>query len=201
MRVEPTTGGVRIPTREPVGQSGGDGGDTATLLGRLIDLVRGAKSMPLSTSILLSKDEVMELLNAALERLPGELYEARRILREREDLLNQAQHEAEDLLEAGRNQAARLVERTDIMRMARQASQRIVDEAKVEANRLRFEAEDYCDQRLAAFEALLDKTMKVVRGGRKKLADRVTPSGEIKRLATGETPIVDNGFFDQDQPD
>ena len=212
MRDDPTSGGVRLvrdgaeaespePLREAPGDeaSGGADQDTASLLKELLAIVQGAKSMPLSNSILVNRDEILEVVHEAINRLPRELFEARLILREREDYLARAQREAEKLIEAGQAQAARLVERTDIMRRARETAQRVVDEAQAEANRLRLAAEDYCDQRLGAFEALLDRTMKAVQGGRKKLADRISPSGEITRLATGESPVVDNGFFDQDR--
>ena len=45
--------------------------------------------------------------------------------------------------------------------------------ARDEARRLRLEAEDYCDQKLAAFEVVLDRTIKTVAAGREKLS--VTP--------------------------
>ena len=47
---------------------------------------------------------------------------------------------------------------------------RLVEEAEAEARRLRHEADDYIDQKLAGFEIVLDRTMTTVRNGRERLA-------------------------------
>ena len=64
---------------------GSDHPDTETLLRRVTDIISGAKSMPLSSSVMISKDEVLELLEEATTRLPDELRQARWLLREREE--------------------------------------------------------------------------------------------------------------------
>src|SRR3954470_22401108 len=81
---------------------GGDHPDTETLLRRVVDIIGGAKSMPLSSSVMISRDEVLELLEEAVNRLPDELRQARWLLREREEFLNKVQAEADDILAAAR---------------------------------------------------------------------------------------------------
>ena len=54
---------MTVPTPNvppPVG-----GGDTESLLRQLVDLVNNAKSMPLSASVLIAKDEFMAILDEA----------------------------------------------------------------------------------------------------------------------------------------
>ena len=133
----------------------------------------------------------------ALDRLPGELRDARWLLKERDEFLAARQREADQLLDDVRAQAERMVQRTEIVRQANQVAQRILEDAREEARRLRHEAEDYCDQKLAAFEIVLDRTIKTVKGGRAKL--QVTPlltgmvagtdeTGEHRRLADPSKP-------------
>ena len=57
------------------------------LLRRVVDLLEAARPMPLSTSVMIQKDEILELLDEALERLPEELRAARWLLKEREEFL------------------------------------------------------------------------------------------------------------------
>jgi regulator of protease activity HflC (stomatin/prohibitin superfamily) len=196
----------------PAPPTAGDAGypDSETLLRRVAEIINNAKSMPLSSSVLLNnKDEVLELLEEALERLPTELRQARWMLKEREEFLARVQHEGDEILDMARSQAARMVQKTDIVQEAQRVSQRTVDEARQEARRLRNEAEDYCDQKLAAFEIVLERTMKTVQAGREKL--QVTPlppsdaggDGSFGAIA-GEGSAADmaeaeEGFFDQDQ--
>ena len=68
-----------------------------------------------------------------------------------------------------RAQAERMVPRTEIVRQANQVAQRILDDANEEARRMRHEAEDYCDQKLAGMEIVLDRIMRTVQSGREKL--------------------------------
>ena len=59
-----------------------------------------------------------------------------------------------------------MVQRTEVVKAAEQRARQIVDAADDEARRLRHECEDYCDQKLASFEIVLERTMKTVAAGR-----------------------------------
>ena len=52
-------------------------GDAETLLRRAIDIVSTAPTMPLSSSPRIDRDEIIELLEESLHRLPDELRQAR----------------------------------------------------------------------------------------------------------------------------
>ena len=180
--------------------------DSETLLRRVVDIIANARPLPLSTTVRVEKDEVLELLEDALERLPDELREARWLLKERQEHLAKVQREGNEILEAARVRAERMVQRTEIVRAARHTATRTVEEARENARRLRLEAEDFCDQKLAAFEIVLERTAKIVQAGREKL--RVTPAtpGEDGSMGLpgpagdlGASPGVDEAFFDQDQ--
>jgi hypothetical protein len=173
--------------------------EAEALLRRVADLVGNAKPIPLSTTVRLeNKDEVLELLDEAIKRMPDEVKRARWLLKEREEFLAKTQREADELLNDARARAERMVQRTEIVREAERTAQRTVEEADEEARRLRHEAEDYCDQKLAAFEIVLERTMKTVQAGRERL--RVTP---LPFAAEGDVGAVDpdvpEPFFDQDQ--
>ena len=174
--------------------------DTEGLLRRAIDAVQGAKAMPLSASVLVSREELVGLLESALQRLPDELRQARWLLRERDDFLAEKGREAEALMEEVRTQAERMVSRTEIVRQANHVAQRILDDANEEARRMRHEAEDYCDQKLAGMEIVLDRIMRTVRSGREKLAATTPPAPEpVEVVRSGEEVRTEDGFFDQDR--
>ena len=180
------------------------GHDTEELIRRVIEIIDGTRTLPLSSSVKLdNKEEVLELLDDACQRLPEETKQARWMLKERAEFVAKMQREGEDILQAARLQAERMVQRTEIVREAQQAARRIVEEARDEARRLRLEAEDYCDQKLAAFEVVLDRTMKTVTAGRERLS--LTPSPVLEadgtRVAGAEDDDLlagEDAFFDQD---
>ena len=177
-----------------------EAGDAELLLRRVLDLVNAAPKMPLSSTVRLEKDEVVELLEEAVSRLPDELRQTRWLLKEREEYLAKVQREADDILAAARERAERIVQRTELVREAQRLSARILEEANDEARRLRHEAEDYCDQKLAAFEIVLERTMKTVQGGREKLQVAPIPTPAPAGAGISDADLENSGevFFDQD---
>ncbi len=176
--------------------------DAEGLVQRAVDIVGSAKAMPLSASVLVSRDEVLDLLHRALERLPDELRQARWLLREREEFLAEREREAEALMEDVRAQAEHMVSRTEVVRQAKQVAQRILDDANEEARRMRHEAEDYCDQKLAGMEIVLERILRTVQAGRQKLQATAPPAAEPAAPVGGggDEGAGEDGFFDQDQP-
>jgi regulator of protease activity HflC (stomatin/prohibitin superfamily) len=180
--------------------------DTETLLRRIIDILNGCRTLPLSSSVRLdNRDDVIELLEEASQRLPDELKQARWLLRERTEFLEKRQREADDILEAARVRAEGMVQRTEIVRESEHTARRTVEDARDEARRLRHEAEDYCDQKLAAFEIVLERTIKTVQAGREKLSVIPPPpaDGPEARVAgvdtADDTLASEDSFFDQDR--
>ena len=174
-------------------------GDAETLLRRAIDVIATAPTMPLSSSPRIDREEIIDLLEESLNRLPDELRQARWMLKERQDFVNKTRREANEMLEAARVQAERMVQRTEVVRAAEQRARQVVDTAENDARRLKLETEDFLDQRLASFEILLDKLSKTVGAGRQKLSigsggDQL---GEIRAEVDEDDPT--KGFFDQDR--
>jgi hypothetical protein len=180
-----------------VGPMGGAShvGDAETLLRRAIDIIASAPTMPLSSSPRIDRDEIIDLLEEALHRLPEELRQARWMLKERQEFVAKTRREADELLEMARVKAERMVQRTEVVRAAEHRARQVMDTAEADARRLRHETEDFLDQRLGSFEILLDKLQKTVAHGRQRLSigsprEQVEP--EVDEDPTG-------GFFDQDR--
>jgi cell division septum initiation protein DivIVA len=157
--------------------------DLSSRLHQLEELVRDAKSMPLSSSALLNRDEVLELIEQMKDGLPDEIKQARWIVKDREELLAKARRDAEAMVEQARQEQLRLASHEAVVQKANEESERIVQEAADDARRLRLEAEDYVDAKLAQLEGQLQRiledivasnqslsrTIDQVQGGREKL--------------------------------
>jgi cell division septum initiation protein DivIVA len=97
-------------------------------------------------------------------------------------------------LDEVRAEASRLVSRTEIARQAKAHAERVVADAEERGRAILHEAEDFCDQRLAQMEIVLDRLTKTVQSGRERLRPRIEPTGP-----TEDAEGVDEGaFFDQD---
>lgn len=168
-----------------------------TLIQQAMTTVTAAKAMPLSASVLVSREELLDVLQRALDRLPDDLRQARWLLREREEFLAERTREAENLMEEVKVQAERMVSRTEIVRQANLVAQRILDAANDEARRMRHEAEDYCDQKLAGMEIVLERISRTVQAGRAKL-QATAPVADAEPTADATDESEADGFFDQD---
>ncbi len=139
------------------------------LLEEAIEILAEARPLPMSTTVKVNRDELLHLLEQAQEKLPEELRAARWLLKERDDFVAKARQEHQDLIEEGRAQVGRMVERQQVVKAAELRARQIVAEAREEANTLKRQVEDYCDQRLASFEIILNRTTATVQKGRERL--------------------------------
>lgn len=167
--------------------------DFDQLLLELRDMIEHARTMPMSASVLVNREEALAVVEDLFAAFPEELRHARWLLKERDQFLAQARREADDIIDSARVQSERMVERTEIAREARRVAQKTVDDAGARARRLRLECEDYIDQKLAEFEVVLERTMAAVQNGRDRLQVSIEPLDE-------EPEDLDEGggFFDQD---
>ncbi|HEX7443883.1 MAG TPA: hypothetical protein VF320_08350 [Acidimicrobiales bacterium] len=156
------------------------GAETEEILLQLRDIVDAARPVPLSASSMIAKDDVLELIDEALVRMPEELRAARWLLKEREEYLARVRHEGDEILDQARNRAERMVQRTEVVKSAENRAYQIMDTAEAEARRLRHEVEDFCDQKLASFEIVLERTMKLVASGRQKLQGPALSSDAVE---------------------
>jgi F0F1-type ATP synthase membrane subunit b/b' len=170
--------------------------DTEGLLLQLRELLDTARSMPLSASVMVNREEFGEILQDAIDGLPEELRQARWLLKERDEVLQRADREAERIIDVARVRAERMVERTEVVREARRTAEDVIDEAGRAAAQMRLEAEDYVDRKLAAFEVVLDRTMQQVAKGRERLSVHA-PTHED--LLGPEPEEAEQAFFDQDE--
>jgi len=131
---------------------------------QLEDMIKEAKSMPLSASALLNREELLEVVAGLKDALPEEIKQARWVVKDREELLTKARRDAEALVEKARTDQARLVSDQEVVLESRDESDRILAEAREQARQIRLEAEDYVDGKLAQFDAVLTRIQEALVG-------------------------------------
>lgn len=136
--------------------------DIASRLQQLEELVAEAKSMPLSTSVLINREEVLELIQEMRATMPEEIKQARWVVKDREQLLTKARKDSEGIVQQALEEQKRLVAQEEVVRASTREAERILEEAREQSRQMRLEAEDYIDQKLAAFEATLTRTLEQI---------------------------------------
>ena len=182
-----------------------------------MEIIDAARPMPLSTSVMINRDEVMTLLESALAAVPDETRQARWLLRERDEVLAQARVDANMVIDEARSRVAQMVQRTEVVRSAERRARQLLDDAQIQTRRRRHEVDEYCERQLAQFASAVDQIQIAVQAAQRKLGRRVaTPvapappdasfagaAGSERDTgvphALGSGPDTDPVVFDQDQ--
>lgn len=174
--------------------------DISGRLQQLEDLVAEAKSMPLSSSALVNREEVQELLAAIRESLPEEIKQARWVVKDREELLGKARRDAEGLIQKALGEQGRLAAKEEVVKRSKREAKKILEDAQEQARKIKLEAEDYVDAKLASFEVILGRiqeevarTMEEVAATQERLAKTSQQVGRGRQRLRGGT-IVEEGL-------
>jgi cell division septum initiation protein DivIVA len=155
--------------------------DVNAKIDELIEIVESARAMPMSTSCVINRAQVLELLDQLKHGLPEEMDRARKVLSDRESVMEEGRREAERLRDRARGERDSIINNTDISREAQDAASRMLSDARREADQIRADADEYVDQKLANFEVVLTKTLQAVGRGRDKMKGSSNPMEELGR--------------------
>ena len=146
--------------------------DVHEKLAELTAIVEQARSMPMSASCVVNRGEVLGLIEEIRALLPEEFRHAQMLLADRESVVDEGRREAQRLINRAEEERLALTSETEVVSEARRQAQRIRSDAVQEAETLRREVDDYVDTKLANFEVVLEKTIGAVRRGREKVSGR-----------------------------
>ena len=154
--------------------------DVLVLIDKLDDLVHNARPVPLTDQVRVDREEIYDLLDQMRATIPEEIKQARWIVKERQERLEEAKRESERVVREAREQQARLVSDEEVTKQAERAADEIVEDARAREREIRLGAEDYADEILNTLEVNLQKFTAAVQRGRDRLAGRDEPLDEIE---------------------
>lgn len=144
--------------------------------GALLDEIEGiiveveeARPVPLSSNVMLNREEFVDKLRALQHALPEELRAARWMVRQREAYIARTNETARDVVAKAQARAEELVSESYIVAEAVEEANRLVRNSEAEAERIRLEAEDIAENHLAEAEAILGELLRYVRESRAEL--------------------------------
>ncbi|OEU85860.1 cell division initiation protein [Streptomyces abyssalis] len=143
--------------------------DVQQKLDEIVTAVDSARAMPMSASCVVNRAELLAMLEEVRQALPGSLAQAEQLIGGREQMVAEAQAEAQRIIESGHAERGSLVSGTEVVRQAQAEAEQVLAQARQEAAEIRAEADDYVDSKLANFEVVLSKTIGSVERGREKL--------------------------------
>ena len=120
----------------------------------LTTVIENARSVPMSSSCMVPRDHLLDLLDDLRESLPEDVQAAGAIVEQRTEILQQAQAEAERLTGRTRGESDQLLnsarrQRDELLGTARRQRDELLAEAQVQAEELLAEAEAEADRLVA----------------------------------------------------
>ena len=178
--------------------------DVLVLIDKLDDLVHKAKKFPLTDEVRVDREEIYDLLDQMRATLPGEIKQARWIVKERKEMLAEAQREAERIVADAKVKQSELIAEQEVTRQAERAADEIVQDARDREREIRLGAEDYADEILSTLELNLSKFIAAVQRGRDRLQGKEEDEAvEVSEAAreTAKEPVAEGSAEGAQEPE
>ena len=163
--------------------------DIQHLLDRLETLLSDSRRF--GGKLIVDAQRSWDLIDQMRISIPEEVRQAQRVNQERDRIIAQAKEEAGRIIELARLEAEKLTQEHSIARQAEELAGTIEARARREADGVQREADEYVMEVLAQLETDLARTLTVVRNGIEKLQlDR-------QYYSTSEPQPAESGVFSE----
>jgi F0F1-type ATP synthase membrane subunit b/b' len=155
--------------------------DILHLVDRLEELFfNESRSVWFTHSVIVNEDRILDIIDQMRVSIPEEIKKAQQILAQRDRILAQAQEEANRTITLAREKSDQMVERDGIVEAARARADQIIEQAYLDTEKTKREADDYVLQSLTELEAEMDRILAQVRNGIRTLQSekQSSPAGE-----------------------
>lgn len=140
-----------------------------SVLEALEDLVEKSIAVPFTGKCMVSRDEILDVIQDIRLKLPDELKQANWVIEERTRILAEAQQEADNIIKGSDSRIAAMVDEHEISRKAYEQAEVIITNAKKNAREIRLGTREYADNILNKVEEILEDTLDVIKVNRDEL--------------------------------
>ncbi len=139
--------------------------DILHLVDRLEELFNESRPIPLTHSVIVDEDRMLEIIDQMRISIPDEVKNAEQIIAQRDRVIAQAQEEATRTIKLAKDKGEDIVARDAIVEAAQARAEQIIAQARAEAENIRMDADDYIIQTLGSLEAELTRLINQARNG------------------------------------
>jgi len=146
--------------------------DLQYLIDRLATMVTSARRLPITGKLMLDEQELADLIDQMRTVLPEEVRAARKVLRERDGIISEAQQQADEILDTAHKQADMLLDQEGLLAEAQARANQYMEEA-IQAAQDRVDgADDYARQVLSQLQQQLTRHLTIIEKGLNALNSR-----------------------------
>jgi len=152
--------------------------DILHLVDRLEEIFNAGRPLPFLHRMLVDEDRVLEIIDQMRVSIPEEVKRAQQVLDQRDRIMAKAQEEAARTVQLAKEKADQLVDRESLVAQASGRADQVIQNAKIDAQAIRAEADEYALESLTKLEAELNRVLNQVRNGISKLQSEKEPPAE-----------------------
>lgn len=166
--------------------------DIQHLVDRLEEILNTGRHVPFTSRTFIDEQHALELIDQMRISIPEEIEKAKRVLRERDRVMAQANEEAARIRELAREKSETLIQRDAITQAAQARAASIIEQSRHEADTIRAEADQYVIDVLSDLEDALTRTLTVVRNGiaHVKRERSARPATHAQQAAAMDAPAM-----------
>ena len=139
--------------------------DILYLIDELESRLTEGQRIPLTSRVIIDEEECFDIINEMRSRIPEEVRQAKRTEREKERIIAQAHEEAERIVALAKERAHEVLGEQEIIRVAGDRAETIIERAQHEVDKIKTEADDYVIAVLSHLESQLGGLLTTVQNG------------------------------------
>lgn len=143
--------------------------EMATILKELEETITNASRVPLTGKVMVDGDTLLEFVDRIYSALPSELRQAQQVLEQSDKLLESVEGQGKRILQDARDQAAMMLQETEIFKAAAERAQALMSQAEAASLELRRQSIIYSDDVLSHLEGNLEQALTTIRNNRSDL--------------------------------
>lgn len=125
------------------------------LIDEIENILEESSSVPFSEKVIVSKEELLEILNEVKIKLPDEIKQANWVREEQKRILAEAQKEADTIVSEAKTHLKELVEEDEITKQAKERAEEIMTKVQTNAKEIRLGSMEYADNILGKVQGNL----------------------------------------------
>jgi ElaB/YqjD/DUF883 family membrane-anchored ribosome-binding protein len=149
--------------------------DILHLVDRLEELLNQSRPLPFTHNVMVDEDRMLDIIDQMRVAIPDEVKKAQQLLSQRDRILAQAQEEANRTLAIAREKSEQLLERDAIVQAAQARADQLINQARLDLQKERQEADQYVVDQLSRLEVELERSLTQVRNGIHTLQRETVP--------------------------
>ena len=134
------------------------------------------------------RERALDILDEIRGQFPTEIAEAKRLLNARAEFITNAKREADDIKRTAEEQARRLIDEQEIIRVSRSKSNEMLTHAETSATEIKRVANEYVDDSMMRTEEALTAALEEIRQSRQRFRQAAKVASEAPRQAPPTRP-------------